>query len=101
MPAKKEEQKQDAAILTYKDKPLLRKGNQLYYGNPEDRYIVYMEIEESTELLGLKIGTQITVNLQTNAAPGREKVLKSAERDGLYKALDLGEYWLTEALEEA
>ena len=86
--------------LTDKGKPLLRNGNKIYYGNPDDKYIIYMQIQESTKIMDLDIGTEIVVQLQTNKAPGLEKVIKSAERDGLYAALDLGEFWLAEALEE-
>lgn len=87
-------------ILIYKGKPLVRKGNQIYYGSPDDKYIVYIEIEEDTELIGLKIGTLVSVQLQTTDLPGKEKVIKKAERESLYEALDLGEYWLTEQLSE-
>ena len=87
-------------LLTYKGKPLMRKGKQIYYGNPDDKYRVYLEVEDDTELLGLKIATNVSVQLQTNDIPGKEKVIKEAERDGLYAALDLGEFWLTDILSE-
>ena len=85
-------------ILTYKGKPLMRKGNEIYYGNVEDEYRVYLEIDENTDLMGLEIATHVIVKLQTNDVPGKAKVIKQAERDGLYAALDLGEYWLTDIL---
>ena len=84
--------------LMYKEKPLLRRGNMIYYGNPDDEYIVMLQIQETTKILDLDISTLITVNLQTNTIPGKERVIKSAEREGLFSALDLGEYWLTEQL---
>ncbi|OQB15224.1 MAG: hypothetical protein BWY15_00595 [Firmicutes bacterium ADurb.Bin193] len=95
MATKKKEEKQQ---LTYKGKPLLRRGNLIYYGNPEDKYIVMMTVLESTKIIDLDVSSLVSVQLQTNAAPGKEKVIKKAERDGLYSALDLGEFWLTEAL---
>lgn len=85
-------------ILTYKGKPLMRKGNEIYYGNVEDEYRIYLEIDENTDLMGLEIATHVNVKLQTNDVPGKAKVIKQAERDGLYAALDLGEYWLTDIL---
>ena len=48
----------------------------------------------------LNLATSVSVQLQTNDVPGKEKVIKKAERDGLYAALDLGEFWLTEILSE-
>jgi len=86
--------------LTYKDKPLLRRGNLIYYGNHDDDYIVTLNINEATTLIDLDIATNVTVALQTNEIPGKERVIKKAERDGLYAALDLGEFWLTEILSE-
>ena len=94
------EKKETKEGLTYKGKPLLRCGNKIYYGNPEDKYIIYMQIQDTTKIMDLDISTEIVIQLQTNKAPGFEKVIKSAERDSLYAALDLGEFWLTEALEE-
>lgn len=94
------EKENEKKILTYKGKPLMRKGKQIYYGNTDDKYRVYLEVEEDTEILGLNIATHVSVQLQTNDLPGREKVIKKAERDGLYAALDLGEFWLTDILSE-
>ena len=84
----------------YKGKPLLRRGNLLYYGNPEDKYIIMMTVLESTKIIDLDVSTSVVVQLQTNDIPGKEKVLKKAERDGLFSALDVGEFWLEEALSE-
>ena len=94
------EKANEQKILTYKGKPLMRKGNEIYYGNVDDKYRVHLEIDENTDLMGLEIATHVNVMLQTNDAPGKEKVIKKAERDGLYAALDLGEYWLTDILAE-
>lgn len=93
---KKDEQK----FLQYKGKPLVRKGSQLYYGNHDDKYIISMLVKESTKIIDLDVSTRVEVRLQTNEAPGKERVIKRAEREGIYAALDLGEFWLQEALAE-
>lgn len=94
------EKKDSLEGLIYKGKPLLRKGKQIYYGNKDDKYIIFMQVQDSTKIIDLDISTNILVQLQTNEALGRERVIKKAEREGLYAALDLGEFWLSEALEE-
>ena len=38
-------------ILKYKGKPLMRKGNDLYYGNFDDKFRVHLEVDENTELM--------------------------------------------------
>lgn len=93
-------EKAEKNFLTYKGKPLLRRGNLIYYGNHEDDYIVTLNINETTTLIDLEIATNVTVSLQTNEIPGKERVIKKAEREGIYAALDLGEFWLTEILTE-
>ena len=85
--------------LMYKEKPLQRKDNLIYYGNEEDDYIIMLQIEKTKNLDDLEISGKINVVLQTNEAPGREKVIKKAERNGLYEALDLGSFWLEDVLE--
>ncbi|NLB81169.1 MAG: hypothetical protein GX800_06090 [Clostridiaceae bacterium] len=84
----------------YKGKPLIRRGNLIYYGNTEDKYIIALEVLNSTKIINLDVSTHVVVKLQTNDIPGKEKVLKKAERDGLYSALDVGEFWLEDALSE-
>ncbi len=95
-----EKKKDTSKGLRYKGKPLVRKGNHIYYGNKDDKYLIFMQVRESTKIIDLDVSTNILVQLQTNDPPGKEKVIKKAERDGLYAALDLGEFWLNEALEE-
>ena len=58
-----------------------------------------IEIDENTELLGLDIATHVNVQLQTNDAPGKEKVIKKANRESLYEAIDIAEFWLEDAIE--
>ena len=86
--------------LEYKGKPLLRKDNKLYYGNPTDRFIISMTVQDSTEIMDIPVSTSVLVELMTNENPSRDRVIKKAERDGIYAALDLGEFWLAEALGE-
>ena len=95
MPTKK---KKENEIFTYKDKPLLRHGNEIYYGNPEDKYIARFVIDESINVEDMPVGTKVTIQLMTNEGE-RSKLIKQAERDGLYKAMDIGCYWLEDAIE--
>ncbi|MDD3766283.1 MAG: hypothetical protein PHF89_03710 [Eubacteriales bacterium] len=98
--ASAKKKKDEKKFLQYKGKPLVRKGTQIYYGNHDDKYIISMLVKSSTRIIDLDVSTRIEVKLQTNEAPGKEKVIKKAEREGIYSALDLGEFWLQEALAE-
>ena len=87
--------------LTYKGKPLNRKGNMLYYGDPNDKYIITMKILAHDKIKDLEVAKKVSIELQINdpSLKGRDKVVKKAEREGLYRALDIGTVWLESALE--
>ena len=87
-------------LLTYKGKPLQRKDNLIYYGKIDDKNIIIMQILNSKKEEDLDISGMIAIALQTNTAPGKEKILKTAQREGMFAALDLAEFWLTESLGE-
>lgn len=85
-------------ILMYKDKPLVRRGNLIYYGNPADKYIILLIVNASKKIGDLDVASSVTIQLQENSSDG-DKIIKKAERDGLYAAMDIAEYWLCDALE--
>ncbi len=93
MPAKKKEE-----VLTYKGKMLLRKDNEIYYGAPGEKYMVVFRITESEKLQDLDISKKVVIELRTNEKEN-STLIKQAERDGLYKAFDIGFFWLEDALE--
>ena len=82
--------------LEYKGKPLVRQGNELYYGDmSEPCYLFLMimnEVEEPT--LGTKIPGKVMVQVLTTKdnKPMKQKVV-----DGLFEAFDLGTAWLERA----
>lgn len=87
-------------VLTYNGKPLLRCGNEIYYGNADDKYVVVFRLESQEELDDLKIAKRVIIELKTNEGK-RSQLIRQAERDGLYKALDIGMFWLEQALENS
>ena len=96
-------QNDEKKLLMYKGKPLVRKDNVIYYGNPDAEYIAVLTENAYDEVDGMKVATSVSVCLTTNAThgQGKEKVIKKpVERDGLYLALDIGEYWLSDELGE-
>lgn len=93
-------QKRDDNQVTYKGRPLVRKGDELFYGYPGKEFIIHLTIEKSVTFKDLKIATKVTVQLQRNDPQIRHrmKTIKTAQRNGLYKALDVGLFWLEEAI---
>lgn len=98
MPQKKTKKEEQPSVLKYNGRCMLRKGNEIYYGNPEDKYVALFRIMQTEKLKDLDIATKVVIELRTNEGEN-SKLIKQAERDGLYKALDIGIFWLEDALE--
>lgn len=93
-------EKQD--FLTYKNRPLVRSGNTIYYGNMADKFVIKMDIKSTKKQDDLDIADKVAVSLvhtDDNMSP-KDRVIKSSEKSGLYEALDLGAIWLERALSE-
>ncbi len=87
-------------VLMYKGHPLRRKDNLVYYGSMADKYIVMLQILESSNVSDLSVATKVSVQLQMTDPnlKSRDRVVKKSEKDGFYTALDLGCVWLERAL---
>ena len=92
--------KEEKPFLTYKGKPLVRRGDTIYYGNFQDKLIVTLTVVNGRQLGDLSIASTVTISLMTNDQSGAGKVIRKAERDGIYRALDIGAYWLEDSLEQ-
>lgn len=86
--------------LTYKGRPLMRKDNIVYYGSMADKYIIMMQILSSSPLEDLKLSGKVLVQLQFTDPDisAKDRIVKSAERVGLFAAVDLASVWLERAL---
>jgi len=85
--------------LMYKDKPLYRFGDRLFYGNLEDKYILVLDIKEKQNVNGIEQATRVKVRIMDNQGEfGEGEVFRSTEKNSLYKAIDIGTWWLQEAI---
>ncbi|MGI5895362.1 MAG: hypothetical protein ACOX6U_00255 [Oscillospiraceae bacterium] len=92
---------QQSAFFTYKGKPLVRKGDTIYYGSMGDDYVVMLNVQSHTKEGDLNLADNVTVQLMhtdTTINP-MDIVVKKAEKKGLYQALDIASIWLERALE--
>ncbi len=88
--------------MEYKGKPLYRKGDRLFYGNLEDKYILVLDIIEKKKIEGIDVATKVKIQIQDNEGEhiGEGTVFRKSEKENLYKALDIGAWWLQCACEE-
>ena len=87
--AKKKEQ----TALIYNGKPLVKRGNEVIYGDINDKYYIHIRILETEKEKDLERASEVVVSLMEGV-----KIIKKAEREGIYRALDIGAFWLEDAL---
>jgi hypothetical protein len=91
---------EEKSVLMYKNRPLMRKDNMIYYGSMADSHIVMLQILETKKINDLDVATRVSVQLQLTdpSVRSRDRIVKKSEKDGLYTALDVGCVWLERAL---
>lgn len=89
-----------AKTLEYKGHPFQRKDNIIYYGSFADKYIIMLQILETKKVKDLDVATKVSVQLQLTdeSIKSRDRIVKKAEKDGLYSAMDVAVVWLDRAL---
>ena len=89
-------------FLTYKGKPLVRKGNEIYYGDMAEKFAILFKIQSTKKVGGLEIADKILVQLldTDNDIDITKRIVKKSEKNGLYDAMDIGYIWLERALKQ-
>lgn len=85
---------------TYKGRPLVRCGDELYYGSMEEPYVIRLQIKTKKTVNGLEVADKVAVQLlctDPDLSP-RKQLVKSSEKTGLYVAMDIADAWLQRAL---
>lgn len=90
----------NSKLLKYKGKPIVRKKNEIYYGNLSDKYIVVLKILSTKKVGEADIAEKVSIELQLtdDSLTAAKKVVKKGEKIGLYTAMDFASVWLDRAL---
>lgn len=90
----------DNKFLEYKGKPLVRKGNEIYYGDMSEDFIVHFEILSYKKEGKLDIADKVSVQLldSNTDLDMKDRIKKDSVKDNLFDALDLGFTWLERSL---
>ena len=83
-------------FLMYKNRPLVRDGNTIIYGNLDDEYILQLIIMNETEFRGKNVPDKILVQITKTdkELSDVDKIVKQDLRTGLADAFELGFVWL-------
>ncbi len=85
-------------FLTFQDKPLVRKGNTIYFGDLSEKYVIRLEILSSHKEGDLDVADRIKVELIKNDSDKLDNVTKSTEKNGFGEAMHFATTWLDRAL---
>ena len=90
----------DKEFFTYKGRPLVRSGDELYYGSMEERFVIRMQIKSKKTVGDLEVADKVAIQLMCtdpDLSP-RKQLIKSSEKTGLFLAIDIADIWLERAL---
>ncbi|MBQ7106496.1 MAG: hypothetical protein IJN93_03145 [Clostridia bacterium] len=89
-------------FLTYKGKPLVRKGNEIYYGDMREKYVIKLEILSTKKEGDLDAADKVKVLLLLSDTDlsYKSRIVKTSEKSGLYEAMDIGSVWLERELKK-
>ncbi len=96
------EKKKADSFLTFKGKPLVRNENTIYYGNMNEDYVVVLQVTSTKKVKDLDVADRVLVQLVStdpDVRP-RDRIIKKAEKRGLYNAMDIGTVWLERELDK-
>ena len=84
------------SYFTYKSRPVVRKGQTIYYGSMAEPYVVMMNVVSEEEQAGVMTASAIKCYLMKTDKTLNpiQAITKSAERPSLYEALELAAAWL-------
>ena len=86
----------EGKYLMYKDRPLVREGDTVCYGDLAEPYILVMEIMSYKEENGEKMPDTILV--QVVESEDQNKIVRQGTKNGFYEAFGYGIIWLEQAL---
>lgn len=84
--------KKEQTALLYKNIPLVKRGNVIVYGDMFENVYVQMEILDSSSFKGIELANNVSVSLIENG-----RTIKKVEKESLFRALDIGAFWLESA----
>jgi hypothetical protein len=84
------------AFFTYKGLPLVRKGNQLFFGHMYDEFVVQIDIVSTEKKGGIDVANKVIIRKMATdmTLPPNKQIVKKAEKGSLYEALDYACAWL-------
>lgn len=84
-------------FLEYKGKPLVRCGNEIYYGNMSESHVVKFTIL-SSDAAGEPNKIDVALLKSNTELSEKDRVVKKSTKTTMFEALDIGFVWLERTL---
>ena len=84
-------------ILYYKNRPLVREKDTICYGDFSERCVLIFEIMSYVEKDGVKVPGKVFIQILESESG---KILKQADKEGMYDAFTYGIFWYEKFLTE-
>ena len=83
-------------FLTYKNKPIVKCGNEIYYGDMAEPFVIRFTVLSTVKAGENEIPGKVKVQLlkSDTQLPDKDRIVKSSEKDSFFDALDVGFVWL-------
>ncbi|MBQ7318782.1 MAG: hypothetical protein IJW97_01190 [Clostridia bacterium] len=85
--------------LEFQNKPLVREGDTICYGDMNEKCILIMEILSYKDVDGKKLPDKIMIQIIDSKNPNR--IIRQGSYNGLHDAFGMGLIWLDQALQQA
>ena len=89
----------EGKYLEYLEKPLVREGDTICYGDMNEKCILILEIMSYKEVDGKKVPKNVLIQVIDSKDPN--KIIKQGTKEGLHDAFSIGVVWLDLALKAA
>lgn len=96
--SKKEPNNISSRPFLYNGRAIVKYEDLVYYGKSEEKYYVKIKTEEIKKIKSLKIATLVTVELISKSNDNTLPV-KQSKRKSLFSAIELGNLWIKDAVE--
>ncbi len=87
-----------AKHIMYLGKPLVRQGQRLCWGDPNDKYVLVLGVMSTKKVGSAEIPDQILIQIQSTSD---KKVVKFGAKNGFAEAFEYGSIWLETELKKA
>ena len=89
-------------FLQYKNKPLVRCSDVIYYGDMNDKCVAKLTIKSKNKNGDMNFADRVFIQiLSTDFKKKKKLVIQKGEQNGLFSAIDTAYVWLKKAMKNS